>query len=234
VMGIVVHALSPKDLSSKPNTKNLVIVNAENKPMILTLWNEYAHQEGEQLANTVPTGNIVIAMRVRVTTFNLLSLTTTYGSNIMINPPMAEAAALKQWYLEHKEEVAHLLEQKAYTDPEFLLPPPNESEILSVQSALKNLHILKTAWVRGKAVLTHGQTSYWFTACQNCKKSLKAQIGWTVTCIHCNIEGPVEPRCRFTLGIEDNSGLIQAVISGPEAEQLLPLTAAQMSLNKNQ
>ncbi|CAA0823640.1 Unknown protein [Striga hermonthica] len=137
VMGIVVHALSPKDLSSKPNTKNLVIVNAENKPMILTLWNEYAKQEGEQLANTVPTGNIVIATRVRVTTFNLLSLTTTYGSNIMINPPMAEAAALKHW-------------------------------------------------------------------------------------------------CRFTLGIEDNSGLIQAVISGPEAEQLLPLTAAQMSLNKTQ
>ncbi|GER51186.1 glycine decarboxylase P-protein 1 [Striga asiatica] len=39
---------------------------------------------------------------------------------------------------------------------------------------------------------------------------------------------------RFTLGIEDNTGLIQAVISGPEAEQLLPMTAAQMSLNKNQ
>ncbi|GER31533.1 nucleoid occlusion protein, partial [Striga asiatica] len=38
----------------------------------------------------------------------------------------------------------------------------------------------------------------------------------------------------FTLGIEDNTGLIQAVISGPEAEQLLPMTATQMSLNKNQ
>ncbi|CAA0817103.1 Unknown protein, partial [Striga hermonthica] len=80
-----------------------------------------------------------------------LSLTTVYGNNIMINPPMAEAAALKHWYLEHKQEVAHLVEQKVYRDPKFLLPPPNESEILSVQSTLKNLHILKTAWVRGKA-----------------------------------------------------------------------------------
>ncbi|CAA0827071.1 Unknown protein, partial [Striga hermonthica] len=40
--------------------------------------------------------------------------------------------------------------------------------------------------------------------------------------------------CRFTLTIEDNTGLLEAVISGPEAEQLLPITAAQMSLKKNQ
>ncbi|CAA0841939.1 Unknown protein [Striga hermonthica] len=233
VIGVVVHALPPKNLSAKSTTKELIIVNAENKPMILTLWNEFAKEEGAQLASTLPTGNIIVAMRVRVTTFNLLSVTTTYQSNIMINPPMAEAATLKQWYLKHKDEVSHLLELKVYKDPEFLLPPPNESEIISVQTALKNLHILKTAWIRGTAVLTHGQTSYWTTVCQTCKKALRAQVGWIITCTKCNTEGPVEPWCRFTLGIEDNSGLIQAVISGPEAEQLLPMTAAQMSLNKN-
>ncbi|CAA0842775.1 Unknown protein, partial [Striga hermonthica] len=163
-----------------------------------------------------------------------LSVTTTHLGTIMINPPMAETVVLKQWYIEHKEEVNRQLELKVYENPEFLLPPPNETEIISVHSALQNLQTLKTAWVRGKASLAYGQTSYWFTACYKCKKGLRAQVGWIVTCPNCKSEGPVEPRCRFTLAIEDNSGLIQAVISGPKAEQLLPMTAAQMSLNKNQ
>ncbi|GER52214.1 DNA helicase homolog [Striga asiatica] len=225
VMGVVVHVLPQKDASSTSNTKNLVIVNAVNRPMIFTLWGEFAKEEGQQLASTLATGNIIVATRVRVTTFNLLSLTTTHLSTIMINPPMAESVSLKQWYIDHKEEVNHQLELKVYENPEFLLPPPNESQIISVHSALKNLQT---------AVLAFGQTSYWFTACHNCKKGLRAQIGWIVTCPHCKAEGPVEPRSRFTLGIEDNTGLIQAVISGPEADQLLPMTAAQMSLNKNQ
>ncbi|CAA0841871.1 Unknown protein [Striga hermonthica] len=194
VMGIVVHVVPRKEGSSKSNTKDLVIVNAENRPIIFTLWNEFAKEEGQQLANTLPTGNIIVATRVRVTTFNLLSISTTPLGTIMINPPMAEAVALKQWYIDHKEEVNQQLKLKVYESAEFLLPPPNESDIISVCSALKNLHILKTAWVRGKAGLAYGQTSYWFTACHNCKKTLRAQIGWMVTCPHCNAEGPVEPR----------------------------------------
>ncbi|GER41328.1 replication protein A 70 kDa DNA-binding subunit A [Striga asiatica] len=180
--------------------------------------NEFAKEKGEQLASTLPTGNIIVAMRVKVTTFNLLSVRTTHINTMMINPPMAEVITLKQWYIDHKEEVNHQLELKVYKNPEFLLPPPNESEIISVHSALKNLQT----------------TSYWFTACHNYKKGLRAQVGWIVICPQCKAEGPVEPRCRFTLGIEDNIGLIQAVISGPEAEQLLLMTTAQICLNKNQ
>ncbi|GER42068.1 replication protein A 70 kDa DNA-binding subunit A [Striga asiatica] len=218
VMGIVVHALPLRDVSSGSNIKDLIIVNAESRPMILTLWNDFAKEEDQQLASTRPTSKVVVAMRVRVTTFNLLSVTTTNATTIMINPPMAEAVTLKQWYIDHKEEVNHQLELKVYQDPEFLLPPPNESEIISVNSALNNLQT----------------TSYWFTTCQNCKKGLRAQVGWIVKCTQCKAKGQVEPRCRFTLGIEDNTGHIQAVISGLEAEQLLPMTATHVSLKKSQ
>ena len=40
------------------------------RPMLLTLWNEFEANEGAQLANTIANNNIIIAMRVKVTTFN--------------------------------------------------------------------------------------------------------------------------------------------------------------------
>ncbi|GER49472.1 replication factor A [Striga asiatica] len=99
--------------------------------------------------------------------------------------------------------------------------------------ALKKLPEVKTAWIRGKTVLVPGQSSYWSTACPNCNKVLQAQVGWIVTCTQCKEEGEVQPRCKFTIGIEDKTGVLHASASGPEAEVLLPITTAEMSLSRN-
>ena len=40
------------------------------RPMLLTPWNEFEANEGAQLANTIANNNIIIVMRVKVTTFN--------------------------------------------------------------------------------------------------------------------------------------------------------------------
>ena len=37
--------------------------------MALTLWNEFKQNEGTLLANTIASGNVLIAMRLKVTTF---------------------------------------------------------------------------------------------------------------------------------------------------------------------
>ncbi|GER45217.1 replication factor A, partial [Striga asiatica] len=99
--------------------------------------------------------------------------------------------------------------------------------------ALKKLPEVKTTWIQGKTLLVLGQSSYWSTACPNCNKVLHAQVGWIVICTQCKEEGDVQPRCKFTIGIEDMAGVLHASASGPEAEVLLLITAAEMSLSRN-
>ncbi|CAA0819352.1 Unknown protein, partial [Striga hermonthica] len=68
VMGVVVHVFPLK--AGKNQTRDIVIVNEEKICMLLTLWSDYCLHEGSQLANTMASCNVIVAMRVKVTTFN--------------------------------------------------------------------------------------------------------------------------------------------------------------------
>ncbi|GER28995.1 replication protein A 70 kDa DNA-binding subunit A, partial [Striga asiatica] len=68
-----------------------------NMPIIFTLWNEFATIEVAELAKGINARNVFIAMRVTVTTFHGISLSTVQPSSAFINPPATEANQLKQW-----------------------------------------------------------------------------------------------------------------------------------------
>ncbi|CAA0827008.1 Unknown protein, partial [Striga hermonthica] len=72
LLGVIVHAFPIKTLGQKNTVRDLVIVNEEEKPLLLTLWNQFETEDdvGQNLANTIASGNIVLSMRIKVTTFN--------------------------------------------------------------------------------------------------------------------------------------------------------------------
>lgn len=85
---LVIHAFPHKEISPDTVTRDFIIVNEEKKLMLLTMWNDFQEDEGTVLANTISTVPMIFAMRVKVTTFNNLSLTTIGLSAICINPPV--------------------------------------------------------------------------------------------------------------------------------------------------
>ncbi|GER33943.1 replication protein A 70 kDa DNA-binding subunit A [Striga asiatica] len=133
---IVVHAFPVRNLGKNNKTRDLVIVNQEEKPMLLTLWNQFENDEGLHLANTVAAGNVLLAMRIKVTTFNGLSLSTKVGACLMVNPPMAAAAELKQWYIENKNHVTQLVIEETYRNTDKLIPMPEMTAIVTVHNAV--------------------------------------------------------------------------------------------------
>ncbi|CAA0811066.1 Unknown protein, partial [Striga hermonthica] len=68
----IVHAFPVKTLGKKNTVRDLAIVNEEEKPLLLTLWNQFETEDdvGQNMANTVASGNIVLSMRTKVSTFN--------------------------------------------------------------------------------------------------------------------------------------------------------------------
>ncbi|CAA0842067.1 Unknown protein [Striga hermonthica] len=136
ILGVVVHAFEQKQRGFDSIMRDIVIVNTENMPMILTLWNEFATTEGQQLATGINAGNVIIAMRVRVTTFNGISLSTKSTSALLINPPTPEANDLKQWYIQNRLDIDNLIIARAFTDPAALLPRPPAENIMSIETYL--------------------------------------------------------------------------------------------------
>ncbi|GER24948.1 ATP-dependent DNA helicase PIF1 [Striga asiatica] len=78
-----------------------------------------------------------------------------------------------QLYIEHKAEVAHLIENKAFMNASVLLPPPNGNHVVTVQEALRSLN--KT--VQGQVTMVTNQKSLWFSACGHCHTKLEVPIG---------------------------------------------------------
>ncbi|XP_027120942.1 replication protein A 70 kDa DNA-binding subunit B-like [Coffea arabica] len=196
--------------------------------MLLTLWNEFQEYEGNILAHIIATIPMIFAMRVKVSTFNTLSLTTIGLSSILINPPLHDEFILHEWYSIHKDEVKTLFETKAYKDPELLLPLPNEGDIKNIHDALISFGTQKTAWITGTAQLSFGQTHFWYTACSNCLKTVEADTDWIIKCSSCKEEAEVELRCRIGITLTDSTASIQCLISGKQAERLIQFTAAEL------
>nr|GEV91169.1 hypothetical protein [Tanacetum cinerariifolium] len=94
------HIFSSKEQGTEIVTRrNLVIVEEEKKLLLMTLWNQFDDKEGNTLAGMIGSGPMIFDMRLKVTTFNCLSLTTTRGmSGFMINPPVSPDLQMQPWY----------------------------------------------------------------------------------------------------------------------------------------
>ncbi|CDP16965.1 unnamed protein product [Coffea canephora] len=147
----------------------------------------------------ISTAPLIIALRVKVTTFNTLSFTTRYSSGILINSPLPDDLSFKQWFTLNKEEIRNLLDAKTYSDANCLLPPPNEEDIKAISTFQASFLVQKTAWVQGTVKLAYGFTKYWITACVNCHKIVNADIDWIIHFLHANSKVKLNSGLAFQL-----------------------------------
>ncbi|KAI3718449.1 hypothetical protein L6452_19321 [Arctium lappa] len=124
----------------------------KKRPIILTLWNHFADNEGQILENLIDPPAMIFGLRLKVSSFNGLSLTTRNGSGILINPPVSEDLQLNNRYIptddryhENRSEIEKLLDQKAFRNMDALLPPPKQIDIIPIATYLANLKTQKTS-----------------------------------------------------------------------------------------
>nr|GEZ53363.1 hypothetical protein [Tanacetum cinerariifolium] len=138
---IVLQVFSSKEQGSEIVTRrDLVIVDEEKKLLLMTLWNQFDDNEGNTLAGMIGSGPMIFDTRLKVTTFNCLSLTTSRGmSGFMINPPVSPDLQMQPWYNENKLELRELLEKEAYKNSDMLFAYPKEEDIVSLATAYKTV-----------------------------------------------------------------------------------------------
>ncbi|CAA0807647.1 Unknown protein [Striga hermonthica] len=221
VFAVVVHAFPAKQIGTTLLARDIILINNEKIPIVLTLWNEFAQREGNQLANNIAQANVIIAMRVKVTTLNGISLSTRSHSAVLINPPTAEANSLKEWYLQNQTEVAHLISTEAYKNISVLLPHPPPEKIVAIRTLLEDKNDLPTVWIQGFIRLSHVREPLLVSVCVRCEKKIEELPRTQTTCIFCNHNDMLQTRLQLPLDITDVTGAISTIVSGNDAEALI-------------
>ncbi|CAI9263146.1 unnamed protein product [Lactuca saligna] len=231
IRAVVVRCLPSEqgeDPSNRFSRRDIVIVNEEKKLMILTLWGSLDQKEGRELEQKIDDVPMIFAMRVKVTTFYGLSLSTKGASAILINPPVTAELQLKAWYNENRSEIQELLNKESYKDVDLLLPYPQEPDILPIATAIERLKNGKPTWMRGNLRLQHEDNTFTHTVCANCLKSIGVDVTWIITCNFYKKESEVEIRSRAIVEINDGTASIRTSIASPDLEKFIPFSPQEV------
>ncbi|XP_071928195.1 replication protein A 70 kDa DNA-binding subunit B-like [Coffea arabica] len=131
LIGIAIHVHSKAIRGGTP-TRDIILKDHTSHPMVLTLWGEHESEEGQDIADMIHTQPVVAALRVRVTSYHTMHLSTKYSSSILINPPIQQATGLRNWCSQNQEEITHFIAERTYTDRLKLLPIPDDDRVITI------------------------------------------------------------------------------------------------------
>ncbi|KAK1565434.1 hypothetical protein Q3G72_026429 [Acer saccharum] len=111
--------------------QEVTLVNEEKQPLLLTLWDKFIDYEGDAILNHIATKHVIVAMRLKVVSYNNLSLRTKASTCIMIDPDMPETYALRTWRDENKLYLeSTLTEKECLTSSQASTIPINQPTVL--------------------------------------------------------------------------------------------------------
>ncbi|CAH1450537.1 unnamed protein product [Lactuca virosa] len=234
VRGIVLQCLPSQEHGVDLVTRrDIIIINEEKILLHVTLWKEFDEHEGRML-EAIRQPPLIFGLRLKVTTFNSISLTTRPNTAFMINPPVSvsEDLQLRKWYLDNRTEIDELLRMENHKNTELLLPYPPDDVILSIGVVTASPNIFKTAWIKGRLGLSAKGRRFSYTGCSNCHKALEADTTWVVMCPSCKVVSDIEAMIRATVTITDESGSIEAMLTTPHIEKFLLFNPEEVKTNE--
>ncbi|XP_071931588.1 uncharacterized protein [Coffea arabica] len=82
-----------------------------------------------------------------------------------------------------------------------------------------------TAWIKGTISLEYRMGRLWYLACPHCYLPNDFSSSWGIMCRYCSRDIYTFPRACVTLTIKDDTGSINAIAMGDEAEKLIDIAS---------
>lgn len=234
VLGVVINALERKTItknSKQTDVQKFVLLNEESQTVLLSLWDNFLHNEGQELLSKLHSYPVIIGRRIKVNNYNGVALGTWFDSVVLVDPPIQEAREIKNWALRNTNLIADIVQKKDYIkyNPELSLRTGQKTtSICNVNPSQK------TIWVKARFCFEHIFQKYWYMSCKNCCRATAADYQVVFTCNSCKEKHSAVPRCRFDVELADDTGLIPASIFGELAEKLLTFSAVEAMQHFNE
>ncbi|KAL2925157.1 Replication protein A 70 kDa DNA-binding subunit B [Bienertia sinuspersici] len=156
-----------KTLKSGTAFQEVLLIDQELKPKILTLWNEFASNEGEKISQIIQRQPIIVGMRLKVVSFSGITLATRSSSTFLINIATPETNALQEWLLQNKEKIQSVINnsQAPSTTP---MKNPNVADVIQISTLLADDKNASSWWIKASASITNYNQKFWYTGCNVC------------------------------------------------------------------
>ncbi|KAF7136577.1 hypothetical protein RHSIM_Rhsim08G0049800 [Rhododendron simsii] len=223
ILAAVARVQPPKVLSKpgNPKAQEIILINQELKPTILTFWDDFITSEGQLLQNMSPYP-VLIGIRVRVNTYNGHSLSSRPGSCFVIDPDTMAAHTLKAWCTENKETIEQLCDEFLAKPIVRIVPNPDDKDIICITDVPKTPEMVEKQmyWIQGKISIVSLNQNFWHMACPNCRKSIIARDEVIFDCFNCNRKKVMaKPSAKFEVLLTDASGSMTATMFESYAEE---------------
>ncbi|KAL2894289.1 Replication protein A 70 kDa DNA-binding subunit B [Bienertia sinuspersici] len=195
-----------KTLKSGTTFQEVLLIDQELKPKILTLWNEFASNEGEKIS---------------------ITLATRSSSTFLINIATLETNALQELLQnEEKKQIVINNSQAPSTTP---MKDQNVVDVIQISTLLADDKNASSWWIKTSASITNYNKIFWYTGCNVCWRAIYKDHGQTFTCRNCS----GQERLPFFIELVDPTGTITARIFGKSAEKIFEVYAHKLCINGN-
>ncbi|KAL3838893.1 hypothetical protein ACJIZ3_023484 [Penstemon smallii] len=165
------------------------VINEDKIAITLSLWNN-------QASESMP---VIKATALRLSSFYGLSLNSTSGTSILIDPEIAEAQNLKK-----------------------LVKRANNMKFIAEVVAEKK-YLVEKFFVRVGVVIADSMQKFYYMACDNCSKGVDAELDHEYTCNKCHQSVKAVPRYKVLVSLFDHTDSLDVTIFGDFAKRIMKL-----------
>ncbi|GJM87024.1 hypothetical protein PR202_ga02936 [Eleusine coracana subsp. coracana] len=243
-LNCVVTSVNPTTTIQRKNgmetqKRAITLKDMSGRSVEVTMWGDFCNREGSQLQQMVESGVFpVLAVKAgKVNDYSGKSVGTISSSQLLINPDLAEAHCLRQWFDCGGRGASTQSISRDFT------PAASRNEIRKTVTQIKDDGLGqgdKPDWVTVKAALTFLKTdSFCYTACPNmigdrqCNKKVTKSDSGNWLCDKCNQDFPeCDYRYLLQLQIQDHTGTTWATAFQESGQELLGCSARDLYMFK--
>nr|XP_048326717.1 replication protein A 70 kDa DNA-binding subunit D-like [Ziziphus jujuba var. spinosa] len=100
VIGIAIEIKPKKEIITNDGleiVQEMTLMNDNMDTVMLTMWNQFVNNEYTQILNIMNRKPIIIGCRLKVSSYNGISLSTKPSSSFVIEPEIPQAVTLSIW-----------------------------------------------------------------------------------------------------------------------------------------
>ncbi|KAH7525056.1 hypothetical protein FEM48_Zijuj06G0184500 [Ziziphus jujuba var. spinosa] len=183
--------------------QEMTLMNDNMDTVMLTMWNQFVNNECTQILNIMNRKPIIIGCRLKVSSYNGISLSTKSSSSFVIELEIPQAAALSIWYNANAEKAMDIICGRIGLETKSLSTLPSAEDIK------------RSFWINGHIKVTNLIQHFWYLSCEKCTKTTGYEFEQRFNCLYCRHDQvKAMPRCRVTVDLIDESSFLNATLFG--------------------
>ncbi|XP_041027886.1 replication protein A 70 kDa DNA-binding subunit B-like [Juglans microcarpa x Juglans regia] len=235
VLAVAIHIKPCREITSAhgPTTiQEIYVIDQSLNPISLTMWGQFVQDECKKISEIIGSKPVILGTRIRVGSYNGLSLSSRPKSKFMINPALPEATSLQQWAVINDLLLERII-AKCLTYPSTSLSSVGIREIIKncdVAEFIKSLQPMQKAkfWIKAKIIVVDLRQIFYYMSCIGCNKGTGYDYNDTFLCYHCKHQSISQPRCRAYVELDDGTGRLSAIMFGEVVEQTFGCSAVEL------